>query len=145
MDDDLFDGYGIEIRLNKPEDFLKVVETLTRIGIGVKNPEPTLYQSCHILHKRGRYAILHFKELFALDGKDDTFSLEDEGRRNTIVKMLEDWKLITILDEFSDGDPFEHRSKVLVIQHKDKSRWKLVPKYQIGKRKRSSGQTPTAG
>ena len=95
--EDIFSGHGVEINLKNKEDFLKVKETLTRIGVSSKK-EKKLYQSCHILHKQGRYAIIHFKELFALDGKPTNFDEEDLSRRNTIVALLEEWSLIKVVD-----------------------------------------------
>ena len=102
-EEDIFNGLGVEIELKERDDFLKVKETLTRIGVSSRK-ENKLYQSCHILHKRGRYAILHFKELFALDGLESNISENDVARRNTISKLLEDWGLVDILDEL-EGEP----------------------------------------
>ena len=126
----LFRDKGVRIRLKHEEDFLKVKETLTRIGVSSKQ-ENTLYQSCHILHKKGEYAILHFKELFELDGKNSNFSEEDRRRRNTIVDLLEDWDLIEVIDEHK-LDEFISLGKLKIIPFKDKSSWNLVPKYTIG-------------
>ena len=133
--DDLFKGYGVEVFLAQDEDFLKVKETLTRMGVA-SNRELKLFQSCHILHKQGRYAIFHFKELFALDGKEALISEDDVARRNTIAKLLHDWKLLAVLDLKSIEEPRASMNRVKVISFGDKSKWTLVPKYSIGKRKR---------
>ena len=126
----------IEIRLNEPDDFLKVRETLTRIGVASRK-EKKLYQSCHILHKQGRYFIVHFKELFGLDGKQTNFSEEDQSRRNTIVKLLNDWGLVKVLSEekIVDQAPL---SQIKVIAFKEKSEWILETKYNIGKKKQEA-------
>jgi len=123
----------VEIRLKQPDDFLKVKETLTRIGIASKK-DNTLYQSCHILHKQKRYYIVHFKELFALDGKPTDFSDIDEGRRNTIVNLLVEWGLAEIVDEEKTKSPTTPLNQIKVISFKDKNEWKLVSKYSIGKK-----------
>jgi hypothetical protein len=123
----------VEIRLHKAEDFLKVKETLTRIGIASKRTN-TLYQSCHILHKQGRYAIVHFKEMFDLDGKPSDFSDEDKGRRNTIVRLLEDWGLVIVVDPDVIKTPTVEVSQIKIIPFKDKKDWNLVSKYAIGKK-----------
>lgn len=132
--DDIFSGKGVEIRLGEEEDFLKIRETLTRIGIASKK-DKILYQSCHILHKQGRYVILHFKELFALDGKPSNFSDEDKGRRNAITKLLEDWSLVKIEDPNQVKSPIASLSQIKILPHKEKSDWELIPKYSIGRRK----------
>ena len=124
----------VEVGLKEEEDFLKVRETLTRIGVASRK-DKTLYQSCHILHKQGRYYIVHFKELFALDGKPTNFSDEDTGRRNTITNLLAEWGLITINDINSTEEPITPLSQVKIISHKEKSEWNLVAKYNIGKKK----------
>jgi hypothetical protein len=124
----------VEVSLKEEEDFLKVRETLTRIGVASRK-DKTLYQSCHILHKQGRYYIVHFKELFALDGKPTNFSDEDTGRRNTITNLLAEWGLITINDINSTAEPITPLSQVKIISHKEKSEWNLVAKYNIGKKK----------
>lgn len=129
--DDLFKGYGVEITLDDPEDFLKIKETLTRIGVASKKTR-TLYQSCHVLHKKGRYAIVHFKELFALDGKLTDISENDVGRRNTIAKLLADWGLVTLVDKVES--PLADISTIKIISFKDKSNWILESKYTIGSR-----------
>lgn len=130
---DIFNGKGVEIRLGEEDDFLKVKETLTRIGIASKNNN-TLYQSCHILHKQGRYAILHFKELFELDGKHSNFSEEDKSRRNTISKLLEEWELVKIVDPDAIKEPLVKMSLIKVLPFKEKHNWELVSKYTIGKK-----------
>lgn len=133
MQEDIFKGVGIEISLPSPDSFLKVKETLTRIGISSRK-EKKLYQTCHILHKQGRYSILHFKELFILDGKKNTFTDEDEARRNTIVNLLEEWELIGILDPESTKDPVAQLNQVKILSHKEKADWVLEAKYNIGKK-----------
>jgi hypothetical protein len=131
---DIFRGVGVEISLHQPEDFLKIKETLTRIGIASRK-EKKLYQSCHILHKQGRYSILHFKELFILDGKDDNFDEDDEGRRNTIVNLLEEWGLLEVVDNMETEDLVAPLSKIKILSHKEKEQWVLESKYNIGKKK----------
>ena len=121
----------VEIKLKQPDDFLKVKETLTRIGVASKK-DKILYQSCHILHKKGRYFIVHFKELFALDGKVTNLSGNDIARRNTIVNLLNDWGLIDIVGELGEVAPL---SQIKVISFKDKSDWLLETKYNIGKKR----------
>jgi hypothetical protein len=130
-EDDIFDGLGIEIELKSSEDFLKIRETLTRIGVSSRK-EKKLYQSCHILHKRGKYAILHFKEFFILDGLESDISESDIGRRNKICKLLEEWGLVVILDD--DIEPMASMAQIKIIPHKEKEEWELVPKYHIGRR-----------
>jgi hypothetical protein len=134
MEKDLFRGVGIEIRLPEPDNFLKIKETLTRVGIASRK-EKKLYQSCHILHKQGRYAILHFKELFILDGKENNFTDEDAGRRNTIVNLLEEWGLIEVVDQSKTQDPVAPLSQIKILSHKEKGDWELAAKYQIGRKK----------
>ena len=122
----------IEILLSEPDDFLKVRETLTRIGVASRK-EQKLYQSCHILHKQGKYFIVHFKELFALDGKKANLSVNDVQRRNRIIQLLSDWGLITtITDEALDIAPL---NQIKVISYKEKGNWTLETKYNIGKKK----------
>jgi len=121
----------VQIDLNDDEDFLKIRETLTRIGIASRK-ERTLFQSCHILHKRGKYYIVHFKELFALDGKVSTFNETDLGRRNTIVNLLAEWGLLSLVDPKKSVEPTVSLSQIKIISHKDKSNWNLVAKYNIG-------------
>ena len=121
----------LEIRLKEPDDFLKVRETLSRIGVASRK-ERKLYQSCHILHKQGKYFIVHFKELFALDGKKTNLSENDIARRNTIAKLLSDWGLIIVKEEPSLVAPLS-QIKILTFQEKDE--WELETKYNIGKKK----------
>lgn len=132
--EDIFHGVGVEIELHTPENFLKIKETLTRIGIASRK-DKKLYQSCHILHKQGRYVILHFKELFILDGKENNFTDEDKGRRNTIVNLLEEWELVKVLDSSKVQDPVAPLSHIKVLSHKEKNGWELCSKYNIGKKK----------
>ena len=126
----------IEVLLNEPDDFLKVRETLTRIGVASRK-EKKLYQSCHILHKQGKYFIVHFKELFALDGKIANLSLNDVQRRNRIVRLLCDWGLISIVHEDTVLD-IAPLNQIKVLSYKDKTDWVLEQKYNIGKK----GKTP---
>jgi len=122
----------LEVTLKEPDDFLKVRETLTRVGVASRK-ERKLYQSCHILHKRGKYYIVHFKELFALDGKRANLTLNDIQRRNRIIQLLSDWGLITtIIDEKLDIAPL---NQIKVISYKEKGEWSLETKYNIGKKK----------
>ena len=123
----------VEIRLNQPDDFLKVRETLTRIGVASRN-ENKLYQSCHILHKQGKYYIVHFKELFLLDGKNSDFSDNDMQRRNRITKLLSDWGLVTIVNE-EMVENASSISQIKILPHNEKAQWELVPKYSIGSKK----------
>jgi hypothetical protein len=123
----------VEVQLKEPDDFLKVKETLTRIGVASKKDQ-TLYQSCHILHKQKKYYIVHFKELFALDGKPTDFSENDEGRRNTIINLLVEWGLISLVDEEKTKEPLTPLSQIKVLAFKDKNEWNLVTKYNIGKK-----------
>jgi hypothetical protein len=138
MSEDFFDinypGYApLEVKLKNPDDFLKVRETLSRIGVASRK-DKVLYQSCHILHKQGRYFIVHFKELFALDGKDADFSDNDLQRRNTVAHLLADWGLITILNPeiHEDKAPL---NQIKVIAFKEKNEWELDQKYNIGRKK----------
>ena len=131
--EDIFDGLGVEITLKTKEDFLKVKETLTRIGISSRT-DKKLWQSCHILHKRGKYAIMHFKEMFVLDGLSSDISDEDLGRRNVIVKLLVEWGLINAVDDEEYKEPMIPLSKLKIISHKDKGDWQLIPKYHIGRK-----------
>ena len=123
----------VEVTLNKSDDFLKVKETLTRIGLASKK-DNTLYQSCHILHKQGKYYIVHFKELFALDGKPSDITENDIARRNTIANLLEEWDLIDIVRPEQTDDPIVSLSQVKIIPFKEKHDWNLVTKYNIGKK-----------
>ena len=122
----------LEVGLNEPDDFLKVRETLSRIGVASRK-EKKLYQSCHILHKQGRYYIVHFKELFALDGKRTNISTNDLSRRNTIANLLQDWGLIQIMSE----RPYEAAplSQIKILTYKEKNEWLLETKYNIGKKR----------
>ena len=122
----------IEVKLNEPDDFLKVRETLTRIGVASRK-EKKLYQSFHILHKQGKYFIVHFKELFALDGKFANLTINDVQRRNRITRLLSDWGLISILKEESIQD-IAPLNQIKVLPYKDKNEWKLEQKYNIGKK-----------
>jgi hypothetical protein len=124
----------VEVHLPNEESFLKVKETLTRIGIASKK-EQKLYQSCHILHKQGKYYIVHFKELFMLDGKMNDFSEEDKARRNTIVALLEEWELIKAVDAAMIAEPKAPLSQIKILPHKEKGEWELVAKYSIGKKR----------
>jgi Bacteriophage translational regulator len=125
----------VEVRLIEEDDFLKVRETLTRIGVASKK-DKILYQSCHILHKQGRYYIVHFKELFALDGKPTDISENDLARRNAITKLLADWGLVEIVSKKQVETPEPiFLSQVKIISHKEKNEWELIPKYNIGKKK----------
>lgn len=121
----------LEISLNTPDDFLKVKETLTRIGIASKKDENTLFQSCHILHKQGRYFIVHFKELFILDGKVSNFTVDDLSRRNTIAILLSDWGLLSLVDK-NKATPVSSLRQIKVIPFKEKKNWSLKSKYSIG-------------
>lgn len=120
----------LEVTLKEPDDFLKIRETLTRIGVASRK-DNKLYQSCHILHKQGRYFIVHFKELFLLDGKPSNLMENDIHRRNTISTLMSDWGLITILDPINPEHIAPLR-QIKVIPHKEKSQWELCPKYNIG-------------
>jgi hypothetical protein len=125
----------VEVTLKQPDDFLKVRETLTRIGVASRN-ENKLYQSCHILHKQGKYYIVHFKELFLLDGKNSDFSENDMQRRNRITKLLSDWGLVDVVSETMIEDA-SSVSQIKILPHKEKSEWELIPKYSIGSKKES--------
>lgn len=124
----------VEVLLPTEDSFLKVKETLTRIGVASRK-DKKLYQSCHILHKQGKYYIVHFKELFMLDGKTNDFSDDDKGRRNTIVKLLIEWGLIKCEKEEQLADPTAPLSQIKILPYREKNEWELVPKYSIGKRK----------
>jgi len=123
-------AHMLEVVLREPDDFLKIRETLTRIGVASRK-DNKLYQSCHILHKQGRYFIVHFKELFLLDGKPSNLIQNDLERRNTIAMLLSDWGLLTVArgDQAKDKAPLR---QIKVISHKDKHNWELCPKYKIG-------------
>ena len=120
----------LEVTLNEPDDFLKVRETLTRIGVASRN-DRKLFQSCHILHKQGRYFIVHFKELFLLDGKKSNLEENDVARRNTIATLMSDWGLITIEDK-TTAEPLAPMRQIKIIPFKEKNDWELCPKYNIG-------------
>jgi hypothetical protein len=122
----------LEVVLPEPDNFLKIRETLTRIGIASRK-EQKLYQSCHILHKQGRYFIVHFKELFALDGKESNITGNDVERRNTVAGLLQDWGLLKIVDN-TKAEPKVSLSQIKVVAYKEKNEWELVPKYNIGKK-----------
>ena len=126
-------SHMVEIFLSEPDDFLKVRETLTRIGVASRK-EKKIYQSCHILHKQGRYFIVHFKELFALDGKHTNITLNDIQRRNRITKLLSDWNLVQVADEEAIYD-VAPLNQIKVLSYKEKGEWILEPKYNIGARK----------
>ena len=142
MNENLFRGYGVEIELPDPESFLKIKETLTRIGISSKK-DKILYQSCHILHKKdrstedekSRYAIMHFKEMFILDGKSNTLDEDDIARRNTIVNLLEEWGLMKVVNPKQTEDPVAPLSKIKILPHKEKASWSLQSKYTVGIKK----------
>lgn len=125
----------LEVDLIEPDNFLKVRETLTRIGIASRK-DKKLFQSCHILHKQGKYFIVHFKELFALDGKESDISVSDIERRNVIAELLQDWGLLKIIDK-SKAEPKASLSQIKVVSFKEKAEWELVPKYNIGGIKRN--------
>ena len=124
-------GLMLEVKLNESDDFLKVRETLSRIGVASRK-EKKLYQSCHILHKQGRYFIVHFKELFALDGKPANISLNDIERRNTIAKLLSDWELVELIGK---SEPQAPLSQIKVLSYREKDEWILETKYNIGKKR----------
>ena len=123
----------VEVALKTDDDFLKIRETLTRIGVASRK-DKTIYQSCHILHKQGRYYIVHFKELFALDGKPSNFSDNDRARRNTIANLLAEWGLLSILNDKSEN-PVAPLSQIKVLPYKEKNDWNLTAKYNIGKKR----------
>ena len=120
----------LEVTLNEPDDFLKIRETLTRIGVASRK-DRKLYQSCHILHKQGRYFIVHFKELFLLDGKKSNLEENDIARRNTIATLMSDWGLVTI-ESKEKAEPLAPLRQIKIISYKDKTNWELCPKYNIG-------------
>lgn len=134
---DPFDGIGLRISLPSNDGaFLKVKETLTRIGLYSKSEgKQTLIQSCHILHKRGEYAIVHFKEMFSLDHRDSTFTFQDESRRDAIALLLQEWGLLTLLDQPGTSEDDRKGAKFKVIPYKDKSNWVLKSKYTFSQRK----------
>lgn len=123
----------LEVKLPLPDNFLKVKETLTRMGVASKK-DKRLYQSCHILHKKGHYYIVHFKELFILDNKDSDITIEDIERRNAIAKLLEDWELLKIVNPVTFSQSV--LAQIKIVSYKEKNEWELVPKYNIGIKKR---------
>jgi hypothetical protein len=125
----------IEVKIAEEEDFLKVKETLTRIGVASRK-EKKLYQSCHIFHKQGVYYIVHFKEMFSIDGKPSNFSEEDMGRRNKIAELLQDWGLLKVVDQDRIKEPLASMSQIKIINHKEKNEWTLEAKYNMGRKKR---------
>jgi hypothetical protein len=127
----------IEVTLDEKDDFLKVRETLSRIGVASRK-DKTLYQSCHILHKQGKYYIVHFKEMFLLDGKRSDFSEDDKARRNTIANLLHEWELLDLVDEERSKSPVAPINQIKIISHKEKPEWTLVTKYTIGKKSRET-------
>jgi len=131
-DVDVFKGLGVRVSLEDEDDFLIIKETLTRMGVSSRK-ENKLFQSCHILHKRGEYAIVHFKELFILDKLESNISESDIARRNLIVKLLEEWELCDILDPEKVKDPVANIKQIKIIPHKHKEEWELIPKYHLGK------------
>lgn len=142
QNDALFKGIGVEVDIKKPDNFLKIKETLTRIGVASKK-DKKLFQSCHILHKRNsdgisKYAVVHFKEMFRLDGKDAKFDEQDIPRRNAIVRLLEEWDLLDIVDQENAQDVAPIQT-IKILSFKEKSEWELIAKYKIGKKKREEG------
>ena len=125
----------VEVKIAEEEDFLKIKETLTRIGVASRK-ETKLYQSCHIFHKQGKYYIVHFKEMFAIDGKPSNFSEEDKGRRNKIIELLQDWGLLKVVEASSIKDPLASMSQIKIINHKEKDEWTLEAKYNMGRKKK---------
>ncbi len=122
----------VEVIFEEPDNFLKIKETLTRIGVSSRKSNK-LYQSCHILHKRGKYYIVHFKELFSLDGLSTDLSVSDIGRRNTIASLLNEWGLLEIVDPDVVVEPRVSMSQIKILSYKEKDEWELIPKYHIGK------------
>ncbi len=133
MNDTLIEAM-VEVKLNEPDDFLKVRETLTRIGIASRK-EKTLFQSCHILHKQGKYYIVHFKELFALDGKTTNFTENDTARRNSIANLLSEWELISLVEPDKSAEPTVPLSQLKILSFKEKDERDLTPKYNIGNKR----------
>ena len=125
----------VEVKIAEEEDFLKIKETLTRIGVASRK-EKKLYQSCHIFHKQGRYYIVHFKEMFALDGKPSNFSDEDKGRRNKVIGLLSDWGLLKVVEPTNIEEPVASMSQIKIINHKEKGEWLLEAKYNMGRAKK---------
>lgn len=125
----------IEVKIAEEEDFLKIKETLTRIGVASRK-EKKLYQSCHIFHKQGKYYIVHFKEMFSIDGKPSNFSEEDMGRRNKIIQLLQEWGLLKVVEPERITEPLASMSQIKIINHKEKHEWNLEAKYNMGRAKR---------
>lgn len=124
----------VEVKLIEEDDFLKVRETLSRIGVASRK-EKVLYQSCHILHKQGRYYIVHFKELFSLDGKPSNFSEDDRARRNTIANLMAEWGLVKLINPYATKEPIAPLSQIKILPYKEKDDWELVAKYNIGRKR----------
>lgn len=124
----------VEVQLHNKEDFLKIAETLTRIGVTARG-EKKLFQTCHILHKRGKFYIVHFKEMLALDGNATNYNEDDKSRRNKIVQLLEQWNLLTVVDKDKITEPVADISKIKVIPYSQKNEWTLITKYSIGKKR----------
>jgi hypothetical protein len=125
----------VEVKIAEEEDFLKIKETLTRIGVASRK-EKKLYQSCHIFHKQGKYYIVHFKEMFIIDGKPSDFSEEDKGRRNKIASLLQEWGLLKVVEAERIVDPQASMSQIKIINHKEKNDWTLEAKYNMGRKKK---------
>jgi hypothetical protein len=125
----------VEVKIAEEEDFLKIKETLTRIGVASRK-DKKLYQSCHIFHKQGQYFIVHFKEMFAIDGKPSNFSDEDKGRRNKIIELLQDWGLVKVVEQEKIKEPTVLMSQIKVLNHKEKGEWTLEAKYNMGRKKK---------
>ncbi|QIG65673.1 translation regulatory protein [Ochrobactrum phage vB_OspM_OC] len=125
----------VEITLKSPDDFLKVKETLTRMGVA-SSKEKKLYQSCHILHKKGKFFIVHFKELFLLDGRESTLAKSDIARRNTIISLLEQWGLIEVVDKNLIEEPRAKMDKIVIVKFSDRENWELIHKYKVGRKKK---------
>jgi hypothetical protein len=133
--DELIESF-VEVKIDSSDDFLKVRETLTRMGIADRKTK-TLYQSCHILHKKGKYYILHFKELFALDGREVNFSDEDKARRNSIAQMLERWGMVKFVKSQEGKPTLDDKRKLAIIPYSEKENWDLKPKYSIGSKQKA--------
>lgn len=125
----------VEVKIAEEEDFLKIKETLTRIGVASRK-EKKLYQSCHIFHKQGKYYIVHFKEMFNIDGKESNFSEEDKGRRNKIIQLLQEWGLLKVIEPERIVEPLSSMSQIKIINHKEKNDWVLEAKYNMGRKKK---------
>jgi hypothetical protein len=125
----------VEVKIAEEEDFLKIKETLTRIGVASRK-EKKLYQSCHIFHKQGKYYIVHFKEMFVIDSKLSNFSEEDKGRRNKIIELLQDWGLLKVIESEMIKEPLASMSQIKIINHKEKDEWTLEAKYNMGRKKK---------